>query len=126
MSLYLETPTVTCPFFETVLREMRNGRSLTELSDELSKLIAAVRATRKAGKLTYALSVQPTDEPDGITIELLDELSVKTPKLARGRSIFFATADNQLSRRDPRQFEMLLEQVPVAAPQPIIEIPLEH
>ncbi len=98
--------------FEKTLREMRNGRSLAELSEELAKLVEAVRATGKAGSIIYKLKVSPASEGDAVTLQLEDDLTVKQPKLARGASIFFANDQNALQRTDPRQGEFQITTVP--------------
>jgi len=97
--------------FEVTLREMRHGRSLGELSEELSKLIEAVKLTGKAGTLTYKLTVKPASAGDSITVQLDDDLTCKVPRLARGSSIFFVGDNNRLQRSDPRQREFAITAV---------------
>lgn len=46
---------------------------------------------------------------DGI-MEIKPEFTVKTPKVSRGRSIFFVTPENSLSRQDPRQMRLELDE----------------
>jgi len=107
--------------YEQTLREMRHGRSLAELSEELARLVAAVRDTGKAGSLTYKLTVKPASAGESITVQLEDEVVPKVPKPARGVSIFFANDDNQLQRTDPRQREFDIREVPkTATPEPVV------
>ena len=93
------------PFFET-LRELRSGRTLEDLGDELSVLIAAVRATGKSGELTLKLKIKPPKSGAISYLTIEDQISTKTPKLDRGDTVFFPTADNGLSRQDPSQSEL--------------------
>jgi hypothetical protein len=102
--------------YEQTLREMRHGRSLAELSEELARLVQAVRETGRAGSLTYKLTIKPASAGDVVTVQLEDDLKCVTPKPARGSSIFFATEENTLQRTDPRQREFQLRAVSPALP----------
>jgi hypothetical protein len=93
------------PFFET-LRELRSGRTLEDLGEELSAIIAAVRATGKGGELTLKLKIKPPKSGAISYLTIEDQILSKTPKLDRGDTVFFPTADNGLSRQDPSQSEL--------------------
>lgn len=115
------TPTTepTPNSFEQTLREMRHGRSLTDLSLELERLIEAVKNTGKAGALTYKLVIKPASAGDTITVQLEDDVTTRMPKAPRGSSIFFVTEQHTLQRGDPRQREFVIHTVakaPEAAP----------
>lgn len=109
--------------FELVLREMRHGRSLAELSQELAALVAAVRETGKGGSLSYTITVKPASQGDVVTVQLQDEVKAKVPKPARGASIFYASDENALMRSDPRQREFALREVPKAPAPEVRELP---
>lgn len=47
---------------------------------------------------------------DDKIMEIKPEFSVKTPKVSRGRSIFFITPENNLSRQDPSQMKLDLDE----------------
>ena len=98
--------------YEQTLREMRHGRSLAELSEQLALLVAAVRDTGKAGSLTYKLTVKPASAGDVVTVQLEDDVKPLIPKPARGNSIFYANENNTLQRTDPRQREFDIREVP--------------
>lgn len=107
--------------FDATLREMHRGRTVTELSEKLAELLAAARVTGNGGYITYKLVVKPINRGDVMTLELADDITVKMPQTARGKSIFFCDENNVLSRRDPRQDELRLAEKPVqaaAVPEP--------
>ena len=99
------------PFFET-LRELRAGRTLEDLGAELTKLIVAVKAAGKSGELTLKLKIKPPKNGTISYLTIEDQISVKEPKLDRGDTVFFPTADNGLSRQDPSQQELKFVSVP--------------
>lgn len=86
--------------FDAVLRDIRYGDSIDELSEKFGALVGAVTATQKAGEITYKIKLKPAG---GDAIEVIDSISVKMPELPRGSSVFFATPENNLVRNDPRQ-----------------------
>lgn len=106
--------------FDVTLREMRHGKSLGELSEELGKLIEAVKTTGKAGSLTYKLTVKPASAGDSVTVQLDDDVIAKIPRSSRGASIFFVTDANTLTRQDPRQREFSLAPVAVVPVVPSV------
>lgn len=102
------------PFFET-LRELRAGRTLEDLGAELTKLIVAVKTTGKSGELTLKLKIKPPKNGAISYLTIEDQISVKEPKLDRGDTVFFPTADNGLSRQDPTQAELKFVSVPTGS-----------
>ena len=98
------------PFLET-LRELRNGATLEELSEELATLIAAVRHTNKGGKLVLTISIKPATAGDAGTVLLTDSVSTTLPEADRRATLMFTTEQNGLSRKDPNQAELTLRDV---------------
>ena len=97
--------------FPQTLIEINNGATVTELSQALEQVVAAVRATGKSGSITLIVKVAPASK--GSTNVLLIESQVKTklPEPERGMTIFYATDDNRLVRNDPRQQQLPLRVV---------------
>jgi hypothetical protein len=93
------------PFLET-LRELRAGRTLEDLGTELTKLIVAVKSTGKSGEITLKLKIKPPKNGAISYLTIEDQIITKEPKLDRGDTVFFPTADNGLSRQDPSQSEL--------------------
>lgn len=97
------------PFMET-LGNLRDGRTIDDLAFELNQVIEGVRSTGRAGELKLTLKITPAKKGDGEVVMLADEIKTKVPK-EQASTLFFTTADNNLSRNNPRQGEMELKPV---------------
>lgn len=95
------------PFIDT-LRDIEAGGLLDELSETQHSLIDAIRLTGKGGELTIKLAYKP-DGNGQMTIKA--DVKAKEPALSRGTSLFFLTPEGNLTRRDPRQQDLLLRTV---------------
>ena len=93
---------MTLASFVETLHNLRKGAALAEAGDRLQALVAAVRDTGKAGKLTLTIDVKPT-KGDHDILTLHDGLKVALPEPDRGVTIMYATDHNTLQRQDPRQ-----------------------
>jgi hypothetical protein len=93
------------PFFET-LRDLRMGRTLEDLGDELAKALVAVKSTGKPATLTLKLKIKPPKSGVVTYVTIEDDIDTKIPKLDRGDTVFYPTADNGLSRQDPAQSQL--------------------
>lgn len=91
------------PSFSAVVHQVRAGKLARELSDGLAAVVAAVMDTRKKGRLTLTLVVEPLDGATGSTVRVFDDVKLVVPQPARGSSVFFATDYGALSRHDWRQ-----------------------
>lgn len=98
------------PFIET-LRELRAGKTQDELADGLSEVVAAVRETGKAGRITLTITVTPASKGDVSTVFLSDKVTVSAPEFDRPATLFFATPENNLQRQDPNQRNLELRSV---------------
>jgi len=101
----MEEPTVsqTRPFAD-VLLELNKGRVHNEASISLQDLVEAVARTGKKGTLQLSLAISPS-KAEG-QVEVVADVKVALPRLARPTSIFFYTADHNLTRDNPDQEEM--------------------
>ncbi|MGH9001957.1 MAG: hypothetical protein ACRDYV_02400 [Acidimicrobiia bacterium] len=101
--------------FADFLVDQAGGRTHAELSDALHDLTSAVQATGRKGALTLTVTVEPMK---GNTQALLvtDKVTAKPPAADRKSSVFFADAQGNLSRHDPRQMHLPLREVPGADP----------
>lgn len=88
--------------FITTLAALRKGGTISELSQELSRLVARIRETGKMGSVTLKLTLVPADA-GGEAITIDDEVTVKLPKLTRPKTTFFTDEDNSLQRSNPKQ-----------------------
>jgi len=102
--------------FVEVLKDVRQGAAIDDLTTHLTDLVESVRKTGRAGKITLTLTVKPAAKGEVNALMVDDAVSVKKPTMEHGTTVFFATAENGLSRRDPRQPELidLRQPAPVA------------
>lgn len=98
-----DAPVRTRPFAD-FLRETNRGTTHDELSEYLQQLTAAVSDTGKKGSLSLRIDVEPI-KGDNAAFSISDKITLKLPEHDRGSSMFFRDADNNLTRRDPRQLE---------------------
>ena len=101
--------------FLQMLKELHNGAFDADAAAKLKEVVGAVRATGKTGKLTLTITVKPATKGDSNALVLGDAMKVTLPQLSAGETVFFATNEDALSRRDPRQPELkgLQEVIPM-------------
>lgn len=103
-------------FFST-LRDLRAGATLDDLDSAVAEVVAAVKATHKAGEITLKLKIRPAKKVTANYLTVDDEVSTKVPKHDRADTIFFPLADNSLSRNDPSQIQLELRSVTSVDPE---------
>jgi len=86
---------------QNVLGDLDKGDFLENASEELAKLILAVRKTEKRGSITLKISVDPTGE----AFTIGGTLTSKLPQPKPLSIIRYATDDGLVSLRDPNQGE---------------------
>ncbi len=90
------------------------GRFVIECGHELQELTDAIVETNKAGSLTITLKVSPSGWKKGTgkpnQFDFQPEVKISKPHHDAGKTIFFVTDDNKLTREDPDQAEMFAEQ----------------
>ena len=92
--------------FVAVLNQLHRGSAVADASDALAEVVKAVRENGKKGKLTVAITVVPLSKGD--EVDLVCDVTTKTPKPNKGSSLFFVADDGTLLRNDPRQGELRL------------------
>lgn len=94
---------------------LEDGELDHDLSLELEQLVEAMNeeAANSGGgaKGTITLSLA-FKMKDGV-IDIVPDTSVKRPKKARARTVFWSDAQNNLTRQNPRQQELPLRTVPL-------------
>lgn len=105
--------------FSQQLNFLNRGSIDVELTEELAKVVQAVRETGRSGSITLTISVQMLNKRNEDTMRLIPDIKSKLPKLERGETIMFSTADGDLLREDPVQMAMQLEVVEKKQQQPI-------
>lgn len=92
-----------------ILLDMRSGQVASDCNAKFNEVLKAVIDTGGKGELTIKLFVKPSKMGMGravIEVETEHECKLKKPELEIGRSVFFVTADGDLTRTDPGQEKM--------------------
>jgi hypothetical protein len=97
--------------FFTTLRDLRAGATLDDLDSAIAEVVAAVKATHKAGEITLKLKIRSPKKSTATYLSVEDEVTTKVPKHDRADTIFFPLSDNSLSRTDPSQIPLELHAV---------------
>jgi hypothetical protein len=109
--------TDTIRSFATFIADVEDGELHADLSRALQSLVAELHDARHVGqsqangKLTVTFDFALAD---GV-VEVRADIATKTPKRTRGRSNFWVTPENNLSRRNPRQPDLPFRDVNEAA-----------
>lgn len=99
--------------FVGVLMDMAGGRAAQEVSREFSKLMAAVVENNGKGELTVKIKVEPEgwDEEGGVRqVNVTHSVATKEPRRRLGRSTFFVDENGGLSRHEPNQLLLDVEE----------------
>lgn len=88
------------PFAE-ILEQIEFGNLSAEATNALNDLVHACTETGKAGSLTLTIKLKPIGTTGQVEIDA--DVKAKQPAPTRGKTLMFATADNNLQRDDPRQ-----------------------
>ena len=86
-----------------VLTSLRKGTAILDLQSGLQELVAAVRDTKRKGKITLELSVECRTAGSAKSVEVTDEIKVVPPKPIKPKTTMFTTDKNTLHREDPAQ-----------------------
>ena len=95
--------------FTDFLRDIRSGFVVTQASEALVEVVAAVRETGKTGKLVLTITLKP--EADSRQTNVLCDVKTTIPRRSIVPSIFFASDEGELLRSDPDQKDMGFERV---------------
>lgn len=90
-----------------IMGQIRGGFAMHQAGKELEELIAAVQETKKKGKLTITISVEP-DKVDERIITLQPDVKTTIPRRGFNPGIFFVDDNGKLSKEDPAQLDMQL------------------
>ena len=89
-----------------------------EATEELTKLVKAVRETGKKGTLVIELNIGMFDKTTDDAVTITPSVKVKLPKAESRKNVFWSTYDGDLLRSDPDQQQLDLKQVPMTPKQP--------
>lgn len=89
------------------------GRFVIEVGREFQELIDSIIETNKPGTISIKLKVAPSGWKKGTgrpnQFDFQPEVSIAKPRNEAGKTIFFVTDDNKLTRDDPDQIDMFEE-----------------
>lgn len=95
------TPAARRQSFSEFLEALDYGAISEEATHELNEIVHACTETGKTGEITLTIKIKPVGKAG--QVELDSDVKVKKPKPVRGKTLMFATPDNNLQREDPRQ-----------------------
>jgi len=93
-----------------VLRDIRKGRAVQAMSEDLAEVVKAVLDTAKPGELKITLTIKPQGKNDNAVIVGV-KCATKIPRIDLPDALFFADLDGDLLRDDPTQTRMFAEAV---------------
>ena len=91
------------------LEQLKGGQTLEGFTHELAMCVEAVKEHGKVGFVSLKLTIKPgPGQPNAFIVG--DEIKSKIPQPKQHGSIMFCDENMQLTREDPLQFIMNLEQ----------------
>lgn len=99
----LKSPTLQAkrkPFTD-FFKQLDFGNLEQEATDALQDMVHACTQTGKSGELTIKVKLKPIGNTG--QVELDAEVKAKVPTPTRGKTLMFATPDNNLQRENPKQ-----------------------
>lgn len=103
MSNTLKSPTLQTrrkPFTD-FLKQVDFGNLEQEATDALQDIVHASTQTGKAGELIIKIKLKPIGTTGQVELEA--DVKAKVPQPTRGKTLMFATPDNNLQRENPKQ-----------------------
>jgi hypothetical protein len=95
--------------FGAVLNDVRDGACHMKLTKEMENLVAAVRQTGRAGKITLTLEVKPVQKTNGAMVTVKDKITVSLPEFEQEETVMFTTQHNTMHRDNPQQSKLDLK-----------------
>jgi hypothetical protein len=99
--------------FSSLLANLDCGAFEAELAEKVRDAVAAIHdaAAARGGKPKATMTIKLEFKLDSDVVEVRKDVSMSLPKVERGKSIMWATPNNNLSPRNPRQAELGLRVV---------------
>jgi len=85
------------PFIAT-LAHVEGGAFVTECTEKIGQVIAAVKRTGTKGKLVIELAVVPDDKGEVRTVDIFGEAKPKLPVRKKRGTTFFVVGEQSLTR----------------------------
>lgn len=99
--------------FSTLVATLEDGQLHADLTKLVKEIVADMNnaVLEHGGSQSAALALALSFKLEGGVIEVKAETKVKMPKENRQRTILYSTADNQLTRKNPKQTELSFRDV---------------
>jgi hypothetical protein len=99
--------------FSTLISGLEDGALHDELTDEVRRIVAELHNVRmnQGGKPKASLAIKIEFKLDSDVIEVSAETKAVLPKRVRNKTVLYATQDNNLTARNPKQGELTLRDV---------------
>jgi hypothetical protein len=98
--------------FAALLVEHLNGRTHSEISDDVHELVEAVVTHGKKGELVIRFIVEPTTAGPDAPIGIAFETTLKKPKAAAQRATFFVDRQGNPVQEHPNQLALNFRTLP--------------
>ena len=86
------------------LAVLNRGNLIIDAGRDMQEVVNGIVATNKPGELKITLKIKPSgwdkDTSKPIQVDIEPEITTKIPKHDQGKSIFFLTEENRLTRED--------------------------
>ena len=105
--------------FSQLIAQHEDGALNADLSNKLRDIIASLNQQfiDHGGKPTASLTVKLGFKLDSHCVEVTVNATESLPKEARGKTIYWSTSGNMLTRSNPRQQELPFRDVSTTKPQ---------
>ena len=99
--------------FSAFLSRVEDGEFAVELSDHVRDIVATLHDVQRdvGGKPSATITITLGFKLEDGMVEVRADAKVKKPKVVRPRSMFWASPNNNLTGRNPKQRELPLRQV---------------
>lgn len=93
--------------FSLLIAGLEDGQLNSDLTDQISEIVARLHDTERdqGGSPSGILTVKIGFKLDGGVIEIKGAYTTAMPKEVRPKSVYWATPNNNLTRRNPKQRE---------------------
>jgi len=99
--------------FTQFMTSLNYGKTHDELTDKVQEIVADLSEYRGdfGGKPKAKLIITLDFSLDDHLVEVSPTIKTKLPDRPKGKSMYFVTPENRLSREDPRQHKLPLDEI---------------
>ncbi|WP_163833256.1 hypothetical protein [Spartinivicinus ruber] len=98
------------PFSRTVA-ELSKGCLDAELTEKITKVVKAVRKTKKTGSVTLQLKINMLNTEDEDPVKITPAIKLVVPEEDPMQDVLWSTEDGDLLKNDPDQRELDLQTI---------------